>query len=128
MTDNMKKFLEVASQDKEFIEKLNKAETPEAVVALAEEKGFTLTEEDLKQEPVSGEISDTELDAVAGGEVCGCVIGGGGESGAVDDICACVLSGIGYKKYDHDINDGRCYCVFGGAGASLEGHCLYNGD
>ena len=66
MTENMKKFLEAVSQEKEFTEKLTKAETVEAVIALAKEKGFTLTAEDLK--PQAGELNDDELDAVAGGE------------------------------------------------------------
>ena len=35
MTDNMKQFLEEASKDREYLEKVNKAETPEAVIALA---------------------------------------------------------------------------------------------
>ena len=33
MTDNMKRFLEEASKDREFIDKLTHAETPEAVIA-----------------------------------------------------------------------------------------------
>ena len=90
MTDNMKKFLEAVSQDKEFLEKLTGAETPEAVIALAAEKGFTLTQEDLKQEPASGKISDDELEAVAGGETCGCFFGGGGERS-----CGCFFGGSG---------------------------------
>ena len=90
MTDNMKKFLEAVSQNKECIEKLKKAETPEAVIALAAENGFTLTQEDLKQEPASGKISDDELEAVAGGKTCSCFFGGGGEwSGG------CIVSGVG---------------------------------
>ena len=67
MTDNMKSFLEAASQDKEFIEKLNKVETPEAVIALAAEKGFALTTEDLTVEAPTGELDDDALDDVAGG-------------------------------------------------------------
>jgi len=67
MTDNMKSFLETVSEDKEFIEKLSKADSPEAVIALAKEKGFTLTAEDLTQEAPTGELTDDELDDVAGG-------------------------------------------------------------
>ena len=104
MTDNTKRFLEAASQDKVFIEKLNKAETPEAVIALAAEKGFTLTEEDLKPEPASGEVSDDELDAVVGGKTCVCVAGGGGEAGTRDETCACVLGGAGLYV---DIHQGK---------------------
>ena len=47
------------------------------MIALAAENGFTLTQEDLKQEPASGEISDDELEAVAGGKTtCNCFFGG----------------------------------------------------
>ena len=67
MTDNLKSFLEAVSEDKEFIEKLTRAESPEAVTALANEKGFALTPEDLTQETSTGELSDDELDDVAGG-------------------------------------------------------------
>lgn len=38
MTENMKKFLEAVSDDKEFIGKLTKAENAESVIALAAEK------------------------------------------------------------------------------------------
>ena len=89
MTDNMKKFLEAVSQNKECIEKLKKAETPEAVIALAAEKGFTLTQEDLKRESATGEISDGELEAVAGGKTCACFFGGGGT------FSGCVFAGVG---------------------------------
>ena len=104
MTDNMKKFLEAASQDREFVEKLNKAETPEAVISLAAEKGFTLTEEDLKPALQTGEVSDDEMDAVAGGKTCVCVAGGGGEAGTRDETCACVLGGAGLYV---DIHQGK---------------------
>ena len=67
MTDNMKSFLEAVSEDKAFIERLSKAETPEALIALAAEKGFTLTAEDLTREAPTGELADDELDDVAGG-------------------------------------------------------------
>ena len=97
MTENMKKFLEEASKDKEYLEKVNKAETPEAVIALAAEKGFTLTAEDLKPDQPTGELNEDELDAVAGGKACGCVVGGGGEGGEADGVCACVLAGEGVE-------------------------------
>ena len=47
MTDNVRRFLEETSQDKEFLDRLAMAKTPEEVIALAAEKGFTLTAEDL---------------------------------------------------------------------------------
>ena len=54
MTDNLKKFLEAVSQDKELTDQFTKAETPEAVIALAAEKGFALNLEDIKPEERSG--------------------------------------------------------------------------
>ena len=67
MTENMKRFLEEAEKDAAFAEKLEAAESPEALLALAAEKGFTLTAEDLAAEETAGELSDDELDDVAGG-------------------------------------------------------------
>lgn len=127
MTDNMKKFFETASQDKEYMEKLAKAETPEAIVALAAEKGFPLTLEDLK--PAEAEkVSDDELEAVAGGKDCYCALGGGGVEGGSDLVCACVMMGAGFgyrkidvkgKDYGKVIEVQRCICPIGGHGESL---------
>ena len=113
MTDNMKKFLEEVSKDKELIEKLSKAETPEAVIALAKEIGFELTAEDLKSKETISEISDDELEDVAGGKKCYCVLGGGGtgEEG-VSKTCACVHFGFG----ENDIRERRCACCGYGEG------------
>ena len=122
MTENMKKFLEEASKDQSFIEKMNKAETPEAVIALAAEKGFALTAEDLKPEAPTGELSEDELDAVAGGKKCYCAIGGGGKAGGNDKVCACPAVGIGTgivqnvddPKHKYEVD--RCTCAVGGYG------------
>ncbi len=65
MTKDAKSFLEALSRDKELQEKIKEASTTEAVIALAAKKGFALTAEDLK--PAAGELSDAELDGVAGG-------------------------------------------------------------
>ncbi len=68
MTDKMKSFVEAMAQDQALAEALNAAETPEAVIALAKEKGFDLTERDLAMAEVpTGELSDDALDDVAGG-------------------------------------------------------------
>ena len=69
MQDKMKAFLEAAAQDPALAEALEKAETPEAVIALAKEKGFEITAEDLASVPETGELSDDELDGVAGGMI-----------------------------------------------------------
>lgn len=119
MTDNMKKFLEEASQDKEFIGELGKAVTPEALIALAKEKGFTLTEEDLKTETREGIVSDDELNAVSGGKACACVIYGLGEDGGNDETCSCGVAGSGYGYNEQTKGtEGRCYCVGAGGGTS----------
>lgn len=127
MTDNMRKFLEEASKDKEFTEKLNKAETLETIVALAAEKGFTLTEEDLKGNGASAELSATEMDAVAGGvggQTCVCVLGGGGLGGGDDDKCVCVFGGGGtgteHIGFVHIIGSVRCFCAAGGGGEGFK--------
>ena len=66
MTKDAKSFLEALSRDKELLEKIKEAPTTEAVIALAAEKGFALTAEDLKP-AAAGELSDDDLDGVAGG-------------------------------------------------------------
>ena len=113
MTDYMKQFLEEASKDKNLAEKLNNAETADEVIALAAETGFTLTEEDLKPDTGIQDVSDDELDAVAGGKACYCAVGGGGEANSNEKVCACVLVGVG------EMADGkeRCDCCVGGYGA-----------
>ena len=119
MTDNMKKFLEAVSDDQEFIGKLTKAETAEAVIALAKEKGFVLTEEDLKmEEPADELLNDDEVDAVAGGKVCVCVGGGGGEKSlpGVDLLCWCVAAGAGSTS----TGKSRCACPGVGGGKSYD--------
>ena len=119
MTDNMKKFLEEASKDKEYLEKLTKAETPEAMMALAKEKGYALTAEDMKSDQSSGKLSDDEVDAVAGGKACACVVGGGGLEGKTfDDECGCVGVGLGYRKNTSE--ELRCFCSTYGGGESFE--------
>lgn len=56
----------------EFMKKLNKANSPEELVALAKEDGFELSEEDsekLYDTLRSGtELSDDELEGAAGGK------------------------------------------------------------
>ena len=109
MTDNMKKLLELVSQNEELVKKVNTA-SKEELMAMAIELGVELSEADFKQE--SAELSDDELDAVAGGKTCVCVAGGGGERSKNDDLCVCVYAGVGATSDDKN----RCACAFGGAG------------
>ena len=69
MQEKMKAFLEAAAQDPALVEALEKAETPDAVIALAKEKGFEITAEDLASVPGTCELSDDELEGVAGGMI-----------------------------------------------------------
>lgn len=78
--EEMKRFAEVAGQDKEFAEKLTaamKAKNTDEAIRLAAEKGFTLTAEDFAFQG-KRELDPEELEQVAGGrswsdvkEVCG---------------------------------------------------------
>ena len=65
--------------EKELIIKAKQSKTPEELIALAKENGIEMTEESAKAyfeqlHPKTGEISDDELDSVAGG---GCHNGDG---------------------------------------------------
>ena len=107
MTDNMKNFLEAASRDREACAKLCELDQA-ALIAMAKEMGFVLTEADFEQKV---ELAEEELDAVAGGGECVCVVGGGGTAGESDRTCGCVAYGFGTTKYGD-----RCHCALGGYG------------
>ena len=112
MNENLKKFLEKVSEDKALAEKVSAEKDPAALIPLAKEMGIELTEADLKK-PVE-ELSDDELDTVAGGGdvSCACAMGGGGTKDANDKTCACVLAGVGYASDKSE----RCLCGFAGYG------------
>lgn len=64
--------------NKELLAKAKNAKTPEELIALAKENGTEMTEESAEAyynllHPQNGEVSDDELDNVAGG---GCHNGG----------------------------------------------------
>ena len=111
MTENMKKFLEAVSQHEELLAKLN-GMGKEELLALAKELNVELTEADLVKP--AEELSDDELDTVAGGSdvSCACAMGGGGTKDNNDKTCACVLAGVGYDKHKRE----RCLCGFAGYG------------
>lgn len=110
MNENLKKFFEEVSKSEELSQKVSKADAKE-LVEIAADLGITLSEEDLKQPT---EISDDELDAVAGGGdvSCACAMGGGGTKDSNDKTCACVLAGAGYSNSGRE----RCVCGFAGYG------------
>lgn len=115
MTENMQKFLETISSNEELKAKLENA-SKESIVSLAREVGITLTDADFEAQ--QGEISDDELDAVAGGKYCYCAAGGGGtgESSTNTKTCVCVGSGGGRTKTGQT----RCACVMAGYGENGE--------
>ena len=127
MTENMKKYLELISKDEKAQKKLNEQEpasiqeAKEKIIKDAAEKGITLTEEDFAETADIGELSEDELDAVAGGKKCYCAVGGGGESSyATQKTCACVVGGSGMYDIPNQsgipIDEARCRCFIGGYG------------
>lgn len=133
MTENMKRFLELVSGSEELRERLEAwnrltgTEAEDRVIALAAENGIHLTKEDFTD---NREIDDDELDAVAGGMYCFCVLAGGGtgseNEGFTSQTCVCMAcgDGEGYKpnlQNPQAINKvPRCQCVVGGQGDDCE--------
>ena len=124
MNENLKKLAEfISAQDEETIKKVTKMEAEE-LIAYAAENGITVTAEELEEaekevkeraaKKEEGELSDDELDAVAGGAVCACAVGGGGKGGKHDETCGCFVAGWGEEHNYHGWY--RCWCVVGGGG------------
>ena len=125
MSENLKKFLELIASNKELEAKalacneLGEEKGKVAMLALAKECGIELTEADFEKqaEPASCELSDDELNAVAGGGGCGCLFGGGGGGTDSNDGnkygCACVAYGQGG---DGRAKDSNCWCIVQGMG------------
>ena len=110
MIDNMKKFLELASGDAELVDRL-KGMGKDAIIAEAQQRGIALTDADFAAD-ASAELNEDELDAVAGGGKCACIMGGSGKEGDNCKECACIIAGGGMFK--DDVN--RCGCVGAGGG------------
>ena len=102
----------------------SQTEIQEKIIALMKEYGVELTAEDFKAP--SGELSDDELKAIAGGGGCGCWAGGGGGGDGL--ICTCIELGGGdifdastlalRKANEQGRNVGACICAVIGAGAT----------
>lgn len=94
--NKLQELMESNAELKAKIEALNK--DPKATVAdfiaLAKEYGVELTEADFQPVPTDGELSDSELEAVSGGDTCICVVGGGGTKDKYHETCACVAPGL----------------------------------
>jgi len=70
--ENVKKFMELVLKDKDLQQELTKAGTDmPKIIALGAKKGLTFTPEDVKTvwEETGGELSEEQLEKVAGGFV-----------------------------------------------------------
>ena len=126
MNDLSMKILELVSGNEVLARRMEEAKSLEELVQLLNENGLDATAEELEAaaSPNAGvELSEDELDAVAGGDHCFCVAGGGGEDGEHEDVyhrgtkakektCACV--GVGFASSDTD--PFRCFCIIIGTG------------
>lgn len=83
----------------------------DAIIAEAQQRGIALTDADFAAD-ASAELNEDELDAVAGGGKCACIMGGSGKEGDNCKECACIIAGGGMFK--DDVN--RCGCVGAGGG------------
>ena len=59
-------------------------------------------------------LEEDELEAVAGGGYCGCILPGGGLADGDETPCGCAVIGMG----GYQDGEERCYCPFGGIGGS----------
>ena len=68
--EQLNAFLEKVQGDTSLQEKLNAPTTPEAVIEIAKDAGFSITAEDIQSmQSATVELSDEELEGAAGG--CG---------------------------------------------------------
>ena len=85
--EQLKAFLEKVKADTSLQEKLKAAADADAVAEIAKEAGFSISVDDITQ--AQSELSDQDLEGVAGGRGGGCVWLGGGR-------------GFSYLKFDKD--------------------------
>ena len=69
--EQLKAFLEKVKGDTSLQEKLKAAADANAVAAIAKEAGFSISADDLTK--AQSELSDQELEGVAGGTLLGCL-------------------------------------------------------
>ena len=68
--EQLKEFLSKVEADASFQQKIKAAADSDAVLAIAKEAGFSISAVDLQK--VQSEISEEELEALAGGWMAGC--------------------------------------------------------
>ena len=85
--------------------------------AIEKNEELKAKKEDFQPTKAQGELEEEELDKVAGGGICYCVLGGGGDASDFDKTCACVLVGAGEFADGFDADDNlRCMCPVAGNG------------
>ena len=99
--------------------KENSIDFNEKIITELNNAGFEISMDDLK-EP-SGELSEDELMAIAGGGGCACAAGGYGGGDTL--YCWCIGYGSGgvNEKVDLITSKGGCACIGAGAGATNYG-------
>lgn len=116
--ENLIKFMNEHPELQEKLYQLAK-ENPEhiyeKIIDELNAAGFEISLDDLKKP--SGELSEDELNAVAGGGGCACAAGGYGGGDRL--YCWCVIYGNGGIDYmDYFSKYGYCICPAAGAGAT----------
>ena len=131
MTKNGEKLMILLESSEELREEFLKCENVEEVKKFALEHDFELTDEDLDFGIEKQEIDANELEAVSGGDACGCFAGGYGGADSNfkgEHKCVCVVAGCGTTEAScnapavekpRDANWDRCCCVAAGGGKDM---------
>ena len=135
MTENGRKLIELISENEEAREEFLTCKDSDQIIKFAADKGLAVTLDDLDfnivEEEGVKELDLDEMEAVAGGSKCVCVVGGGGEASREgQSTCACVAAGWGQVEYFcrapgiksgcYTGNYTRCYCAVGGGGKDID--------
>lgn len=114
VNENVRAFLEMVKADPDLSGRLSEMGA-ETLAAAARERGFDLSAGDFGLP--AGEMSDSELENVAGGS-CFCFTGGGGHGQDPQDgdayFCICAVYGQGG---DGRVSDANCCCPVWGGGS-----------
>lgn len=116
--DKLIRFMEEKPELQEKLNEMAKENSinfNEKIITELNNAGFEISMDDLK-EP-SGELSEDELRAVAGGGGCACALGGYGGGDRL--YCACLFAGSGgIDNCDNVGVHGGCVCPIAGTGAT----------
>ncbi|MBQ6132547.1 MAG: Nif11-like leader peptide family RiPP precursor [Lachnospiraceae bacterium] len=137
MTENLKKLAEfISTQDKETLKKVSRMSVEE-LASYARENGIEVTPEELekakeRRNKEDSQLSEDELETVAGGLPCFCYFGSyGSESGYAEILedgselwtedleCFCNNNGSGEMMEKNEVTGLRCSCYFGGEGTTV---------